>query len=101
MQPVGDAPVTATLRLEDVTWGTRLGLSCTYDPDLVRQDLPEEADYVLFVRTRAGRLERVGSWRAVGGREMEITAATAAALADVRSVQVRTTDGRVVLELAT
>ena len=101
MQPVGEVPVQASVSLEHVTWGTRLGLNCTYDPAWVDQELPPEADYVLVVRTRSGELERVGSWRAVGGRAMEITAATAATPADLRSVQVRTTDGRLVLRLPT
>lgn len=101
MEPVDGAPVHATLSLEEVTWGTRLGLSCTYDPEQSDQDLPHEADYVLFVRTRSGRLEQVGSWRAVGGRSMQIMAATAATAAELRSVEVRTTDGRVVLQLTT
>ena len=32
MDPVGEVPVQATVSLEQVTWGTRLGLTCTYDP---------------------------------------------------------------------
>ncbi len=101
MHPVGDVPVEATVSLEEVTWGTRLGLSCTYDADWVDAELPDEADYVLVVRTRSGQLERVGSWRSVSGRRMELTAGTATTKADLASVQVRTTDGRVVLRLAT
>ena len=101
MEPVGEVPVRATVSLEEVTWGTRLGLTCTYDPDAVPYDLPPEADYELFVRTRTGRTEQVGSWRSVGGREMSIMAATARTPAELASVEVRTTDGRVVLRLAT
>ena len=101
MEPVGDVPVRATVSLEGVTWGTRLGLTCTYDPATVDYELPEEADYVLFVRSRSGGLEQVGSWRSVGGREMEIMGATALTPAELASVEVRTTDGRVVLRLAT
>jgi hypothetical protein len=101
MRPVGDVPVEAAVSLEEVAWGTRLGLSCTYDADWVGADLPDEVDYVLFVRTRSGRLEQVGSWRSVSGQPMELTAGTATTKADLASVQVRTTDGRVVLRLAT
>ncbi len=101
MAPVGEVPVRATVSLEEVTWGTRVGLTCTYDPDAVPYDLPPEADYELFVRTRTGRMEQVGSWRSVGGREMTIMAATARTPAELASVEVRTTDGRVVLRLAT
>lgn len=101
MDTVGEVPVRATVSLEEVTWGTRLGLTCTYDPASVEYDLPPEADYELFVTTRSGRVEQVGSWRSVSGREMEIMAATARTPAELESVEVRTVDGRVVLRLAT
>jgi hypothetical protein len=101
MDTVGDVPVHATVSLEEVTWGTRLGLTCTYDPTSVAYDLPPEADYELFVTTRSGRVEQVGSWRSVSGREMEIMAATALTPEELASVEVRTVDGRVVLQLAT
>lgn len=100
MDPVGDVPVRASLTLEQVTWGTRLGLTCTYDPDSVEHQLPPAVDYTLFVRTRDGRTEQVGSWRSVGGRTMQLSAATAASREDIASVEVRAPDGRVVLKLA-
>lgn len=100
MDPVGDVPVRASVTLEQVTWGTRLGLTCTYDPDSVEYQLPPAVDYTLFVRTRDGRTEQVGSWRSVGGRTMRLSAATAASRDDIASVEVRAPDGRVVLKLA-
>ena len=99
MEPVGQVPVQATVSLEEVTWGTRLGLTCTYDADWVEGDLPREADYELYVRAGGERWERVGSWKSVDGTEMHIVAATATARDDLESVEVRTTDGRVVLRL--
>lgn len=101
MEPIGDVPMVASLSLEEVTWGTRLGLTCTYDPDSVEGDLPDETDYTLFVRTRTGEVEQVGSWRSVGGLQMEIMAATAVTASDLASVEVRTPGGRVVLRLTT
>ena len=101
MEPIGEVPVRATVSLEEVTWGTRVGLTCTYDPESVSYELPPEADYLLFVRTRSGGTEQVGSWRSVGGKEMTIMAATARTPAELASVEVRTTDGRVVLRLKT
>lgn len=97
MEPVGDVPVEASLTLEQVTWGTRIALACTYEPEWVSYDLPTEATYLLVVRTRAGDTERVGTWRSVGGRTMYLEAATATRRRDIASVEVRTTDGRVVL----
>ena len=99
MDPVGEAPLEASLTLEQVTWGTRLGLTCTYDRDSVEYALPAEVDYTLVVRTRDGRVERVGSWRSVSGMTMRLMAATASTSADIDSVEVRTPDGRVVLRL--
>jgi hypothetical protein len=101
MDPVGDVPVRGSVTLEQVTWGTRLGLTCTYEPDSVEYQLPRAVDYTLFVRTRDGRTDQVGSWRSVGGMTMQISAATAASREDIASVQVRAPDGRVVLRLAT
>lgn len=99
MRPVGDVPVRASLTLENVTWGTRLGLTCTYDPEWVEYNLPPTPTYALFVRTRDGRSEQVGTWRSMGGRTMRLQAATASSRDDIRSVQVRTLDGRVLLQL--
>ncbi len=101
MDPIGDVPVRATITLEQVTWGTQLELTCTYDPDSVEYQLPPAVDYTLFVRTRGGRTEQVGSWRSVGGRTMRLSATTAASREDIASVEVRAPDGRVVLKLAT
>lgn len=101
MQPVGEVPVRADVTLEQVTWGTRLGLVCTYDTQSVSYELPPEVDYTLYVRTRDGRAERLGSWRSVDGLPMRLTAGTAATAEELKSVEVRTADGRVVLRLAT
>ena len=100
MVPVGEVPVRASVGLQPVTWGTRLLVTCTYEPASVGYDLPPAADYTLFVRTRAGRTEQVGSWRSVTGAPMHVTAATSARPADIAAVEVRTLDGRVVLRLA-
>jgi hypothetical protein len=98
MEPVGgDVPVRASLTLEDVTWGTRIGLLCTYDPATVEYEPPAEVTYLLVVRTRDGGTEQVGTWRSVGGRTMRLEAGTATRQQDIASVEVRTTDGRVVL----
>lgn len=101
MEPIGEVPVRATVSLEQVTWGTRLGLTCTYDSRWVDYELPPEVDYTLFVRTKNGGVEQVGSWRSVDGQPMQLSAATAASPAELASVEVRTVDGRVVLRITT
>lgn len=99
MHPVGDVPLEASVSMESVTWGTRLALTSTYDRWSMHGRLPPSMDYTLCVRTWDGHLEKVGSWRSVSGKEMEITAATAAKLEEISWVQVRGPDGRVVLRV--
>jgi hypothetical protein len=98
MAPVGTVPVRARLAVQQVAWGTRLDLTCTYARD-DRYQLPRTVTYGLFVENRQGGTERVGTWRALDGRTMQVTAATATDRRDIRSVQVRTADGHPVLEL--
>lgn len=99
MAPQGAVPIEATLGLEQVTWGTRMLLTCTYDKDWGDIELPDEVDYLMYVTAADGHTEQVGSWKSVSGTTMRVPAATAVARDDITSVEVRTTDGRVVLRL--
>ena len=99
MRPVGHVPVTATLAFTSVTWGTRLDLTCSYEPTTGEYQLPRRVTYGLFVVNRDGSAEQVGTWRALDGRTMRLTAATAAERDDIAAVEVRTVDGRPVLRL--
>ena len=99
LAPLGEAPIRATLGLEQVMWGTRMLLTCTYDPGSVDFELPDEVDYLLYVRAKDGRTEQVGSWRSVAGTTMRVPAATSVVRGDIATVEVRTSDGRVVLRL--
>ena len=100
MAPVAGAPVRARLALAPVSWGTRLDLTCTYEaPQGSSYPVPATVRYTLVVGTRDGRTQQVGTWRAIDGRTVRLTAATAVPRRDITSVQVRTTDGRPVLEL--
>ena len=99
MRPVGDEPISGWLSLTEVGWGTRLDLTCSYATDSHDYEDPSWSTYRMYVHTSDGDVERVASWRAVPGRTMQLTAATAAARADITSVEVRTSAGERVLEL--
>jgi Putative zinc-finger len=101
MAPVGDAKVHASVTMASVAWGTRLELTCTYDPEGGGKQvhLPSKVTYGLFVRTRDGRTQQVGTWRSIPARTTRVTAATSATTQDIASVEVRTADGRPVLDL--
>ena len=103
MQQVGQDILQASLRMEQVDWGTRLELTCSYaqpkEPGLYGET-PAAATYTLVVQTAAGRWEQVAAWRAVPGRTVTVPAATEARPAQITAVEVRTPSGRAVLELA-
>lgn len=99
MAAQGDVPIEATIGLEQVRWGTRMLLTCTYDKYALDVELPDEVDYLMYVTDTRGRSEQVGSWMSVSGTTMTVPAATSVALDDIASVEVRTPDGRVVLRL--
>jgi hypothetical protein len=101
MAPVGNSQVRASVTFASVAWGTRLQLTCTYDPKKGGNQAPgtSKMTYGLFVRTRDGRTQQVGTWRSISARTTRVTAATSATTKDIASVEVRTADGRPVLSL--
>jgi len=102
MVPVGVVPVKAAVALTGVAWGTKLDLTCSYpegDGDGDGYVGPIPSAYALVVHTRAGGVEQVATWKGLPGRTMRLTGATATGRTDITSVEVRTSDGRVVLTL--
>ena len=99
MSPVGHVPVTGTLAFTPVAWGTRIDLTCSYEHAAGSYHAPSSVTYGLFVVNRDGSAQQVGTWRALDGQTMRVTAATAAQRSDIAGVEVRTADGRPVLRL--
>jgi hypothetical protein len=99
MKHVGTStdPMTASVALTSVAWGTRLDLACSYP--MVMGDY-EAGTYALVVHTTDGRTERVATWHGLPGRAMQLTASTASRSTDIRSVDVTRLDGSPVLRLA-
>ena len=100
MVPLGEASVRASVALEDVAWGTRLDLTCTYVPGQGEYGPAQAATYALFVRTGDGSTEQVATWRSRPGSTMQLTAATALLADDITSVEVRAADGTPLLTWA-
>lgn len=101
MRQVDQAAFSATLALEQVAWGTRLDLVCSYEVPAGGYAEGSVPSYTLAVQTRDGSWEEVAGWRAVPGRTISVTGATAASRDDIVSVEVRTPSGRTLLELDT
>jgi hypothetical protein len=96
MTPVGEDPMTATVALTSVLWGTRVDLTCTYPADGWAH---ESSAYALVVHTVGGRTERIATWRGLPGKTMHLSAATATRSADIRSVEVTSLNGTPALQV--
>jgi hypothetical protein len=83
-------PMVASVALTKVGWGTKLDLTCSYPRTATSY---EGGSYALVVHTKDGRTERVATWNGLPGRTMHVSGATAAWLQNIRSVEVRHTDG--------
>ena len=99
LAPVGPSPVSARVLLESVAWGTRLDMTCSYEDDEEEYEARPDATYALVVTSRDGRSEQVATWHGLPGRTMRLSAATATRRGDIASIEMRTTDGLVVLRL--
>jgi hypothetical protein len=91
--------VTASARLVDMAWGTRIDLTCEYrKKGLVPADgLP----YALVVIDGNGIPQQVAAWTALPGRELTVMGASSRARGDIAAVEIRTLSGRTILRLRT
>ena len=90
-------PMTASVALTSLAWGTRLDLTCSYPRGTVDY---EGGTYVLVVHTADGKAEHVATWNGLPGKSMHVSAATAAWTQNITSVEVTKLDGSPVAELA-
>lgn len=100
MVGVGESPVTASVVLADVAWGTRLDLTCSYSATGYQgYEGSPSGVYSLVVLRRDGATEQVATWQGLPGRTMRVSGATAIRSSDIQAVEMRTADGMVVLRL--
>jgi hypothetical protein len=99
MTQSGNDPMTASVALTSVGWGTRLDLTCSY-PSAHNGLSYESGSYALVVHTRDGKSQRVATWNGIPGKTMQLTGATSARATDIRSVDVVRLDGSPVLHLS-
>jgi anti-sigma factor RsiW len=93
------SPVTASARLVDMGWGTRLDVTSAYDA----KGLPtvEGLPIALVVIDREGVCHQVATWNALPDRELTVLGASSLARKDIAAVEVRTLSGRALLRLQT
>jgi anti-sigma factor RsiW len=96
---VGDVPVSAELRLEDVAWGTRITILCRYEgpvssgpPDPVRSTY----QLVLIAAGDAGT-QSVATWNALPGKVARVGGSTDLPSDQIAAVELRDGYGTVLM----
>ena len=99
---VAPSPITASARLVDMAWGTRIDLTCLYHTKgFYSANSANEVSYALVVIDRSGAAEQVATWKALPDRELTVLGASSRARRDIATVEIRTVSGRVILRLST
>jgi hypothetical protein len=93
------SPVTASARLVDMAWGTRIDMTCAYRSQGL---YPASAvPYAMVVIDRHGTAEQVATWKALPNRELTVMGASSRTRPDIAAVEIRTMQGRTILRLST
>jgi hypothetical protein len=98
LRPVGRQPVTAAVRMEEVGWGTKIELTCAYAG--TGSQYPPGTAYSLVVADGLGHQQQVATWKAIAGRTLTVPAATSLTPPGISRVEVRGSDGQVLLTAA-
>jgi hypothetical protein len=101
LNQVVTSPITASVSLTPERWGTSIKMDCRYAaaaataaPDYTPG---KSLEYELYVTDTSGVARRVASWTATPGSAVEPWGSTNLSIADIRSVDVRTMTGTVLL----
>lgn len=99
MTAVVPSPVTASARLVDMDWGTRIDLTCSYAS---QGRYPATGfPYALVVIDRHGAAQQVATWKALPDRALTVMGATSNGRQDIAAVEIRTLSGTTILRLST
>ncbi|TPW76534.1 anti-sigma factor family protein [Schumannella soli] len=80
--------LSASVRLTSVGWGTRIDMDCAYGADAAGP--PKDGwVYGLYVVDRDGDESQVSTWKVTSRKDVNLTAATALARAEIARVEVR------------
>ncbi|PRB17368.1 zf-HC2 domain-containing protein [Microbacterium sp. MYb62] len=95
LEQLRDAPLTASVSLTDVAWGTRLDMICDYGSE---GDAPADGwAYALVVVSDDGTESVLSTWRAHPGTTARLSAGTELQASDISAVEIRAVDSGTVL----
>ena len=94
---VVDTPLTASVALDGVAWGTSIAMECTYPATVADPGYTGAPVYSLVVTDDAGNSSQVSTWTAVPGKTIHLNAATAVPLDQIASLEIRSATGDTIL----
>lgn len=94
LAPVDGAPVTASVAVTAVPWGTKLDVECEYD-GTARYGV--RGAYALAVVGPDGETTMLSNWTVTPGATARLSAGTALAKSEIRAIEIRDADGRVMV----
>ncbi|KDA06537.1 transmembrane anti-sigma factor [Microbacterium sp. CH12i] len=87
LEPVEEAPLTASVALTEVAWGTRIDMTCRYEKNV---DAPPDGwGYALVVIATDGTESELSSWRAYPESTTRLSAGTALDASAIAAVEIR------------
>ncbi len=93
------SPVTASARMVDMAWGTRIDLTCAYRAQGLYP--ARQVPYAMVVIDRNGTAEQVATWKALPNRTLTVMGASSKARREIAAVEIRTLGGKTILRLST
>jgi len=101
MSAVVASPVTASVRMESVAWGTRLNLDCSYREPTASEGKWGERTYRLVVVPRdGGAVQQVAQWKALPGQRVVLPGSTNLALDEMQDIRLLNSSGTTLLHVA-
>ena len=97
LKAVVPSGATASARLVDMAWGTRIDLTCGYS---AKSYSSAGRSYALIVIDRSGVAQQVATWVGLPDRTLTIMGASSLARPNISAVEVRTLSGRALLRLS-
>lgn len=98
LEPVGSSPLTASVDLTEVAWGTSISMNCDYPaPASAAPIYPANTTYSLVITDTAGVQTQVSTWTATPGKAVTLDAGTATPVAQIATIEVRDSAGEAVL----
>jgi hypothetical protein len=101
MSAVVTSPVTASVHLDPVAWGTRLDLDCSYrEPETDKEKGWGERTYRLVVVPRdGGAVQQVAQWKAEPGQRVVLPGSTNLAMDEMQDIRLLNSSGATLLHV--